>query len=162
MWKEQEIQTIHGTRSSTVNDFLICTVEGFTSAGEVSLRNTQRTLTCHRPHPSQSSQSVGGVYVPLWLLLTSGSSGCFHYCGCWQMERMETVSGPPLHCESTLHKTQLNQNHIPHIIFKRLISTCHIYLKSKSVYWPTHCGSGVLQCGCVVLTQVATSWPRTW
>lgn len=79
--------------------------------------------TYHHLHPVQSSQSVGGVCAPLWLLLTSDSSGCFHYCGCWQMEVVETVSGPLLRYESILRKTQLRKNNIPHVTFHSINHT---------------------------------------
>lgn len=49
--------------------------------------------------------------------------------------------------------------------YKSVRSVQHCFCikyKSKRAYWPTHCGSGVLQRGCVVLVHVATSWPRTW
>lgn len=108
-------------------------------------------------HQMQSSQNAGGVGVPLWPLLTSGSWGCFHCCGCWQME-VETVPGPPLRCESTLHKIQLRKSRN-----KQNESQYSSRLRCNLPwYWPTHWGSAVLQRGTVALTHVATSWPRTW
>lgn len=62
----------------------------------------------------QSSQSVGGVCVPPWLLLTSGSSSYFHCCGCRQKEAEETVSGQLLHYGPILRRTQLRQRTISH------------------------------------------------
>lgn len=115
--------------------------------------------TYHHFHQMRFSQNASGVGVPLWPLLTSGSWGCFHCCGCWQMREVETVSGPPSRCESTLHKTQLKKNKE---INKIKVNKVHIDIARESWYWPTHCGSGVLQRGIVALTQVATSWPRTW
>lgn len=72
----------------------------------------KRRLTYHHLHPVQFSQSVGGVCVPLWLLLTSDSSDYFHCCGCLLMEAVGTVSVPQLHYESTLRKTRLRENEI--------------------------------------------------
>lgn len=45
-------------------------------------------------------------------------------------------------------------------VISRTSRSCN--LKTPSAYAPTQRGSGVLQCGRVALTHVATSWPRTW
>lgn len=130
------------------------------------------TLTCHRLHLVQSFQSAGGVCVHPWLQLTSGSSGYSHCCGYWQMVGVETRFVPLLHYVSTLHKIQLrvNENICKTFFFIYVnINICIFFslyvmldVRNISVYWPTHWGSGVLQWGCVVLTHVDTSWPRTW
>lgn len=62
------------------------------------------------------------------------------------------------------HDTAKEREHPTSLFSKRQTSIAAVTFQSKSesFYWPTHCGSEVLQCGCVVLMQVATSWPRTW